>query len=379
MSTTRVPDATAAAHFVKPGDELHCSRGHGGANAGQRSRVIESVPEAWEKHERVFVTSKYVSETSNVLRTRRQKSTTPHTPSAPPYHDTVTIDSDEPEYERVRRDYWPDHRVQSPIMVPGLPRKPISIYRLYPSPPPMPASQADSPIHEAVRGREYSPRRGHRRRSRSRRHRSRDRERHREAARQPPRSPSRSSLKRRRSASRGRRRGSTASPPRHRPRHREAERERHSRSKHESPSPPSTFLQRRIDFKEKISDTSLFAELVKDKHKRAKKLQEILNQKEEESQSAMSSTSINNPEILTIDELSNATADSSTQASKENGDSGKEGSTKDNQDVVDIPMPVPPPDDPPTANGQPPEPAPVEVSTTTTGPQSTEHTEKEHR
>ncbi|XP_063825298.1 craniofacial development protein 2-like [Ostrinia nubilalis] len=39
MSTTRVPDATAAAHFVKPGDELHCSRGHGGANAGQRSRV----------------------------------------------------------------------------------------------------------------------------------------------------------------------------------------------------------------------------------------------------------------------------------------------------------------------------------------------------
>lgn len=44
----------------------------------------------------------------------------------------------------------------------------------------------------------------------------------------------------------------------------------YSRSKHESPSPPSTVLQRRIDFKEKISDTSLFAELVKDKHKRAK-------------------------------------------------------------------------------------------------------------
>ncbi|KAL0882879.1 hypothetical protein ABMA27_016397 [Loxostege sticticalis] len=271
---------------------------------------------------------------------RRQKSTTPHTPSAPPYHDTVTIDSDEPEYERGRREYWPDHRLQSPIMVP------------------------DSPIHEA-RGREYSPRRAHRRRSRSRRHRSRERERHRDA-RQPHRSHSRSSLKRRRSMSRGRRRGSTQSPPRHRPRHRE-ERERH-RGKHESPSPPTTFLQRRIDFKEKISDTSLFAELVKDKHKRAKKLQEILNQKEEESQSAMSSTSINNPEILTIDELSNATADSSTQASKENGESGKEGSTtKEQQDIVDIPMPVPapdtesvpplpcpPPDPPHEANGDPP-------------------------
>lgn len=43
----------------------------------------------------------------------------------------------------------------------------------------------------------------------------------------------------------------------------------HIFSKHDSPSPPAVF-QRRIDFKEKISDTSLFAELVKDKHKRAK-------------------------------------------------------------------------------------------------------------
>lgn len=43
---------------------------------------------------------------------------TPHTPSVPPYHETVTIDSDnEPDYERVRRDYWADHRGQSPIMV----------------------------------------------------------------------------------------------------------------------------------------------------------------------------------------------------------------------------------------------------------------------
>ncbi|KPI95732.1 Cyclin-dependent kinase 12 [Papilio xuthus] len=146
------------------------------------------------------------------------------------------------------------------------------------------------------------------------------------------RSHSRSSMKRRRSVSRSRRRSS--SPPRHRPRHSETTKERH-RVKHESPSPPSA-LQRRIDFKEKISDTSLFAELVKDKHKRAKKLQEILSQKEEESQGAISSnTSINNPEIMTIDELSNATADSSTQVSKEEGE--KEPATE----VVDIPMPTP--------------------------------------
>ncbi|XP_060803149.1 cyclin-dependent kinase 12 isoform X2 [Amyelois transitella] len=241
---------------------------------------------------------------------RRQKSSTPHTPLVPPYHDTVTIDSDnEPEYERGRRaDYmpWHEQRVQSPIMV------------------------SDSPIHE-VRARDYSPRRSHRRRSRSRRHRSRDKERHREV-RGSHRSHSRSSLKRRRSVSRGRRRGSTASPPRHRARHRD-ERER-PRPKHESPSPPTPVLQRKFDFKEKISDTSLFAELVKDKHKRAKKLQEILNQKEEESQGANSSTSLNNQEVLTIDELSNATADSTTQPSKENGDVPIE-----SQVTLDIPMP----------------------------------------
>ncbi|XP_045536426.1 cyclin-dependent kinase 12 isoform X1 [Papilio machaon] len=247
-------------------------------------------------------------ERSPVISRRRQKSMTPHTPSMPPYHETVTIDSDsEQVYDRVRRDYWMDHRVQSPIMV-------IS----------------DSPTHEP-RMREYSPRRSHRRKSPRRRHRSRERERHREA-RAHHRSHSRSSMKRRRSVSRSRRRSS--SPPRHRPRHSETTKERH-RVKHESPSPPSA-LQRRIDFKEKISDTSLFAELVKDKHKRAKKLQEILSQKEEESQGAISSnTSINNPEIMTIDELSNATADSSTQVSKEEGE--KEPATE----VVDIPMPTP--------------------------------------
>ncbi|XP_073957057.1 cyclin-dependent kinase 12-like isoform X2 [Choristoneura fumiferana] len=267
---------------------------------------------------------------------RRQKSTTPHTPIAPPYHETVTIDSgDEPEYERGRRDYWPEqHRPQSPIMI-------IS----------------DSPVRSSSRGREYSPRRSHRRRERSprRRHRSRERDRHRELRPTSRRSPSRNSLKRRRSMSRGRRRGSSPSPPRHRPRHRDPSRERH-RSRPESPSPP-TALQRKIDYREKISDTSLFAELVKDKHKRAKKLQEILDQKEESQGAISTTTSINNPEILTIDELSNATTDSTTQVqSKENGEMNKE-EKQEEVDIPNIPLPSsgdeekPPPMQPPPEFG----------------------------
>ncbi|XP_039752876.1 cyclin-dependent kinase 12 isoform X2 [Pararge aegeria] len=251
-------------------------------------------------------------ERSPIVR-RRQKSTTPHTPLVPPYHETVTIDSDNDDYEHSRREYWHEpHRVSNEVMI-------IS----------------DSPVHEG-RPREYSPRR-HRRRS-PRRRRSRERERHRD--RTHHRSHSRSSLKRRRTRSRSRRRSS--SPPRHRARHNEASKDRH-RSKHESPSPPSTVLQRKIDFKEKISDTSLFAELVKDKHKRAKKLQEILEQKEESQGAASSSASMsNNPETLTIDELSNTTADSFTPQfpCKENGEY-----IDLKPDVVDIPMPIPPPSD----------------------------------
>ncbi|CAH2263199.1 jg24016 [Pararge aegeria aegeria] len=322
-------------------------------------------------------------ERSPIVR-RRQKSTTPHTPLVPPYHETVTIDSDNDDYEHSRREYWHEpHRVSNEVMI-------IS----------------DSPVHEG-RPREYSPRR-HRRRS-PRRRRSRERERHRDRTHHrrwscagglwsrdildriqryrsmparwldsigkaagenwmqltsypaveengeakssrlkcaddddeiPPMSHSRSSLKRRRTRSRSRRRSS--SPPRHRARHNEASKDRH-RSKHESPSPPSTVLQRKIDFKEKISDTSLFAELVKDKHKRAKKLQEILEQKEESQGAASSSASMsNNPETLTIDELSNTTADSFTPQfpCKENGEY-----IDLKPDVVDIPMPIPPPSD----------------------------------
>ncbi|XP_050351182.1 cyclin-dependent kinase 12 isoform X3 [Nymphalis io] len=250
-----------------------------------------------------------------IISRRRQKSTTPHTPLVPPYHETVTIDSDNEDYDHGRRDYWhethrPVHHVMSnDIMV--IP---------------------DSPVHEP-RVRDFSPRR-HRRRS-PRRRRSRDRDRHRDRITTHHNlSPSRSSMKRRRSRSRRR----SSSPPRHRARHADAARERH-RGKHESPSPPSTVLQRKIDFKEKISDTSLFAELVKDKHKRAKKLQEILEQKEESQGAASSNASMsNNPDTFTIDELSSNTADSLIQISKENGDNSN---TK--TDVVDIPMPVPVP------------------------------------
>lgn len=52
-----------------------------------------------------------------------------------------------------------------------------------------------------------------------------------------------------------------------------------TKSRSRSKSPSSSI--RRIDLKEKISDTSLFAELVKDKHKRDKALKEILERKEE--------------------------------------------------------------------------------------------------
>ncbi|XP_030027315.1 cyclin-dependent kinase 12 isoform X3 [Manduca sexta] len=267
---------------------------------------------------------------------RRQKSTTPHTPAAPPYNETVTIDSDpEIEYVRPRREYWHEqHPMPSPIMVP------------------------DSPVERA----RDSPRR-HRRRDSRRRHHSRDRHRDRDRDPKPThRSNSRNSMKRRRSVSRMRRRDSSVSPPRHRTRHGDSSRDKH-RSKHESPSPPS-LLQRRINFKEKISDTSLFAELVKDKHKRAQKLQEILHQKEEESQGAISvSTSINNPEILTIDELSNTTVDTATPVSKENGEASKDTVLE----VADIPVPeqeqTPQPSQPPQPQPPPADPAPVPAPT----------------
>ncbi|GBP13687.1 Cyclin-dependent kinase 12 [Eumeta japonica] len=61
-----------------------------------------------------------------------------------------------------------------------------------------------------------------------------------------------------------------------------------SRSRSRSRSPSSTprdLKQKRIEYSKKISETSLFAELVKDKHKRQKALQEIIEKQEENSNS----------------------------------------------------------------------------------------------
>lgn len=243
---------------------------------------------------------------------RRHKSRTPHTPAAPPnvYQETVvTIDSDTEDYNHHPKDYWHDNQRGSPVMV--ISDDSVRMRSVEWSP---------SRRHRHDRHRHISPRRVHRNR-------------HKDIHSHSHRPDSRSSVKRKRSLSRGRRRDSTQSPPRHRARHRESE--THHRGKAESPSPPS-MLQRRIDYKEKISDTSLFAELVKDKHKRAQKLQEILSQKEEESQGAASSTNNSITNLDTADELSNTATDILIQPSKENG----EASNENQREVLDIPMPA---------------------------------------
>ncbi|XP_075160989.1 cyclin-dependent kinase 12 [Haematobia irritans] len=74
---------------------------------------------------------------------------------------------------------------------------------------------------------------------------------------------------------------------------RSSSRYRRSRSSHSpaslsrsrTPSTPRDLKQKRIDYSKKISETSLFAELVKDKHKRQKALQEIIEKQEENSNS----------------------------------------------------------------------------------------------
>lgn len=267
---------------------------------------------------------------------RRLSPTSPHTPQQPPRvcHETVNLDSDPEvvytgrrEAPRSPREYWHEtNRSQSPMLI-------------LDSPP------HHSPLVSHERPRDW-PDRGS---SRHSRHTAHNRERRR--PRSPParsprrnkdrvvkRSHSRTSMKRRRSpspssTSRARRRSPT-SPPRHRGRHRSPSQHK-SRPVKGSPSPP--LLHRRIDFKEKMSDTSLFAELVKDKHKRAK-LEEILGKKEEETQSAASNP---NTDLVPADaESSNATADSASisHTSHENGDS----QSKD-MDLVDIPMPLPSP------------------------------------
>ncbi|KAJ8981732.1 hypothetical protein NQ317_008993 [Molorchus minor] len=119
----------------------------------------------------------------------------------------------------------------------------------------------------------------------SRSRRVRDRELHRKHKREKTRlrekrnySRSRSPVSRRRSrsSSYGRSRHYSPSPSRNRKKHRSRsprrEREKSPRHKHRSPSPHS---MRSSQLKNKITDTSLFAELVKDKHKRELELRKL--------------------------------------------------------------------------------------------------------
>lgn len=117
---------------------------------------------------------------------------------------------------------------------------------------------------------------------------------------------------------------------------------RNSRAR--SPVSPLKNTTRKIDFNNKISDTSLFFELVKDKHKRNKVLKEIMDKKDENipsgsenSNSAIGNdiTPINNTETsvkLDTETVSTVPSQPPTPTTQSNG-------IKDGCPVVDIPMP----------------------------------------
>lgn len=147
----------------------------------------------------------------------------------------------------------------------------------------------------------------------------------------PPRygGSSRSDSRQRRSLSRDRRsyygspggggggNSSPQSPVRSRGR---TKRERRSRSPSgKSSSTQLSPLSRKIDLKEKISDTSLFAELVKDKHKRQKAYQEILQTQKQQQQ------------------LQQAAITTTTTTSKTSDNNGNTSNT--NELAADIPIP----------------------------------------
>lgn len=98
-----------------------------------------------------------------------------------------------------------------------------------------------------------------------------------------------------------------------------------------SPTPPT----RKIDINDKITDTSLFAELVKDKRKRTKVLQEILDKKEEPtviSSGENSNSALNNNDLVAIDRVDGGPANTSTQNGVSKEDSAR-------ISLGDIPMP----------------------------------------
>lgn len=106
-----------------------------------------------------------------------------------------------------------------------------------------------------------------------------------------------------------------------------------------TPSPPS----RKIDISKKIPDTSLFAELVKDKHKRDKVLKEIIDKQEVKVVNSMETSNNNN--IVVIDMVDGdatntnvATTTMATAVISGNDDQTANG-VKEKMCLVDIPMP----------------------------------------
>lgn len=118
---------------------------------------------------------------------------------------------------------------------------------------------------------------------------------------------------------------------------------RNSRAR--SPVSPLKNPTRKIDFNNKISDTSLFFELVKDKHKRNKVLKEIMDKKDENipsgsenSNSALCNDIIAISSTETSVKLSDTETVSSTIPSQPPPSTQSNG-IKDGCQVVDIPMP----------------------------------------
>lgn len=120
---------------------------------------------------------------------------------------------------------------------------------------------------------------------------------------------------------------------------------RNSRAR--SPVSPLKNSTRKIDFNNKISDTSLFFELVKDKHKRNKVLKEIMDKKDENipSGSENSNSAIGNDNTTitnnteTSIKLPSDTETGSASIQSQPQPSTQSNGIKDGCQVVDIPMP----------------------------------------
>ncbi|XP_055854542.1 cyclin-dependent kinase 12 [Episyrphus balteatus] len=120
-------------------------------------------------------------------------------------------------------------------------------------------------------------------------------------------------------------------------------RKRHSRSRSYSLSPIDEMKQKRLDYSKKISETSLFAELVKDKHKREKALKEIIEKQEENSNGGLinvndSSLSNDSPTLVKPSEEAGNNDSSSQQQQQRVANGVKLGNN--NLDIVNIPMPT---------------------------------------